>query len=147
MANYFMAFDISASGMDVQKMRVETVALNLANMNTTRTAAGGPYQPLHVVISERGSGATFNQAMEVARQRLEFGATVAELREEHLPPRLVYEPGHPDADEKGFVAYPNINPVTQMMTLIESTRAYEANVRALNAAKTMALRALEIGEQ
>lgn len=147
MANYFTAFDISASGMDVQKMRVETVALNLANMNTTRTAAGGPFQPLQVVISERGSGAKFEQAMDMARQRLDFGATVAELREEHLPPRLVHEPGHPDADEKGFVAYPNINPVTQMMTLIESTRAYEANVRALNAAKTMALRALEIGEQ
>lgn len=145
MADYFSAFDISASGMDVQKMRVETVALNLANMNTTRTAAGGPYRPLHVVISERG-GATFHQTMDAARQRLELGAAVAELREEHLSPRLVYEPGHPDADEKGFVAYPNINPVTQMMTLIESTRAYEANVRALNAAKTMALRALEIGE-
>lgn len=146
MADYFSAFDISASGMDVQKMRVETVALNLANMNTTRTAAGGPYRPLHVVISERGGGAAFHQAMDAARQRLELGAAVAELREEHLAPRLVYEPGHPDADEKGFVAYPNINPVTQMMTLIESTRAYEANVRALNAAKTMALRALEIGE-
>lgn len=135
--DYLAAFGISASGMVVEKTRLDVVALNLANASTTRGANGGPYQPLRVIT---GVAATspFEQYMA--------GAKVIDVQPMNVEPRQVYEPNHPHADARGFVAYPNINPVSEMVTLIEATRAYEANVRALNAAKTMALRALEIGE-
>lgn len=139
MMDYFSAFAISASGMDVQKVRVDTVALNIANANTSRTADGVVYQPLQVVVGQKGAMG-FATAMQHAR-----GAEVLEVVPRDTPPRLVYEPGHPDADGSGFVSYPNIDPVSEMVALMEASRAYEANVRALNAAKTMALRALEIG--
>jgi flagellar basal-body rod protein FlgC len=144
--DYFSVFDISASGMEVQKVRLDTVALNLANVNTTRTSEGGPYKPLGVVIGEK-TGADFEGMFDSISRRYLAGAKVATVEPLNVEPRLVYEPEHPDADEKGFVAYPNINPVSEMVKLMESTRAYEANVKAINAAKTMALRALEIGEQ
>ena len=143
--DYFNAFDISASGMAVQKVVLDTVALNLANVNTTRNASGGPYTPLQVVIAEK-TGQSFESHMAGYKPaQLNLGAEVAEIVPLLSDPRLVHEPDHPDADADGFVAYPNINPVSEMVNLMQATRAYEANVRALNAAKTMALRALEIG--
>lgn len=137
--NYFAAFDISASGMEVQKLRLDTVAMNLANAHTTRGVDGGPYMPLRVSISERAMG-SFESALQVAG-----GAEISEVIPFEAEPRLVYQPGHPDADERGFVAFPPVDPVAEMVILMESVRAYEANVRALNAGKTMALRALDIG--
>lgn len=137
--DYFTAFAISASGMDVQKVRVDTVAMNIANANTSRTADGSFYQPLQVVVAEKRDSA-FETAFQNAA-----GAQVIQVIPRDTPPRQVFEPGHPDADANGFVSYPNIDPVSEMVTLVEASRAYEANVRALNAAKTMALRALEIG--
>lgn len=143
--DYFAAFNISASGMAVEKVRLETVATNLANANTTKGTDGSYYKPLRV-ISGPVSGA-FEQQMSTSgvSSSLPAGVQVLEVRPIDTGPRLVYEPNHPHADAKGMVAYPNINPVSEMVTLIEATRAYEANVRAMNAAKTMALRALEIG--
>lgn len=137
--DYFSSFAISASGMDVQKVRVDTVALNIANANTSRGADGIAFQPLQVVVG-RKAGADFDGALRQAG-----GAEVVDVVPRDVAPRLVYEPGHPDADGNGFVSYPNIDPVAEMVTLMEASRAYEANVRALNAAKTMALRALDIG--
>lgn len=141
--DYFAAFEISASGMDVQKARLDNVALNLANVNTTRTAAGGPYKAREVVIGER-SALSF-QTMLTGFEQDMAGAQVVDIAETNSQPRLVYSPQHPDAGEDGFVAYPDINPVSEMVTMMEATRAYEANVKAVNAAKTMALKALEIG--
>ena len=140
--DYLSAFAISGSGMSVEKLRLDVTALNLANANSTRAGAGALDQPLTVVSAARsGSFASaFAQAGGAA-----LGARVVEVRPSPTPPRLVYEPGHPDADAKGFVAYPGINPVSQMVTLISATRSYESNVAALNAARTMALKALEIG--
>jgi flagellar basal-body rod protein FlgC len=140
--DYFSAFAISSSGMTVEKMRLDVTALNLANVNSTRAGAGTLYQPL-TVISQAKPGA-FAAAMAGARD-VQLGAQVAEVRATLAPPRLVYEPGHPDADNKGFVAYPAINTVNEMVTMMSATRAYEANVAAMNAAKVMALKALEIG--
>lgn len=142
--DYFSAFDISASGMIAQKQRLDTVALNLANASTTRSIDGGPYKRLQVVLGERTVPASFDAALAREQGLRYAGVEVVQLQPDDTPPRLVYEPGHPDADEKGFVAYPNINPVSEMVMLLEATRNYEANVRALNAAKTMALRALDI---
>lgn len=141
--DYFAAFEISASGMDVQKARLDTVALNLANVNTTRTSEGGPYRAREVVIGERS--AEMFQAMLSGFQQDIAGAEVVDIAQKDGQPRLVYSPQHPDAGEDGFVAYPDINPVSEMVSMMEATRAYEANVKAVNAAKTMALKALEIG--
>ena len=141
---YFSAFEISGTGMEVQKVKLDTVALNLANVNTTRGSSGGPYQPLDVIVGERISG--HFETLFSGFQHLQNGVEVVDIQPRLIDPRLVHDPEHPDADENGYVAYPNINPVSEMVDLMESTRAYEANVRAINAAKTMALRALEIGE-
>lgn len=142
--DYLAAFEISASGMAVEKARLDTVALNLANVNTTRGENGKVYKPLRVISAAKFNDA-FDNYLSLSGPGRAAGAQVVEIRELSVTPRLVYEPGHPDADEKGYVAYPNINPASEMVTLVETVRAYEANVRAMNAAKSMALRALEIG--
>lgn len=142
--DYFAAFNISESGMAVQKIKLDTIALNLANVNTTRSASGGPYQPLEVVVAEKAD--TRFDLLVSGWKRLQTGVEVVDIRPKGVAPRMVHDPQHPDADGKGFVAYPNIDPVSEMVALMEATRAYEANVRAINAAKTMALRALELGD-
>lgn len=132
--NYLQSFAISASGMAVEKARVDITAVNLANAHSTRAADGSGFRALRVISAERG---TFESLLR--------GAQVVDVRPLEAAPRLAFEPGHPDADEKGFVAYPGINPVAEMMNLLTAVRAYEANVAALNAAKAMARRALELG--
>lgn len=142
--DYFAAMDISASGMGAQKFRLDTVALNLANASTTRSLSGGPYRRQHVILGERALTNTFEATLE-REQSLRFrGVQVVQVQEDDAPPRLALEPGHPDANERGFVEYPNVNPLSEMVVLLEATRLYEANVRAMNAARTMALRALDI---
>ena len=133
--NYLQAFAISGSGMAVERTRVDVTAVNIANAHSTRAADGGGFRALRVVTAERAN--SFESLLR--------GAQVVEVRPIEAPPRLAYEPGHPDADGRGFVAYPGINPVAEMMNLLTAVRAYEANVAALNAAKAMALRTLEIG--
>ena len=140
--DYFNAFAISASGMAVEKTRLDVTALNLANASSTR-AGGKLYEPLTVLSAPRGAG-RFEQLFQAAGLPFQ-GVEVVAIKPSGAPPRLVHEPGHPDADERGFVAYPAINPVKEMMTIITATRAYEANLSALSAARTMAQRALEIG--
>ena len=135
-------FDISAAGMNIERLRLEVSAVNLANANTTRGANGLPFVPQQVVVSAGAS--RFDVAFDALN--LTAGALpVAHVERADVPARQVYDPGHPDADAKGFVAYPGINPVSEMVRLIAVTRAYEANVRAFNAARAMAQRALEIG--
>lgn len=141
--NFFQAFEISASGMAVEKTRLDTIAVNLANVNSSRGAAGGGFKPLRVVSGERVSSG-FDVALGHSESAL-AGAKVYEIRPVDVPDRLVYEPGHPDANERGFVAYPGISTVSEMVNLISTVRAYEANVAAMNAAKSMALKAMEIG--
>lgn len=143
--DYASTFAISASGMSVERLRLDVVAANLANVHSTRAADGTYYAPLQVVSAAK-PGATFRA--ELARAdpaQLLGGAEVVEVRRQAVPPRLVHEPGHPDADANGFVAYPGINQVAEMVNLIAAVRAYEANLVALNAAKTLALRTLELG--
>lgn len=137
--NLFRSFDISASGLTAQRLRMDTIANNLANVNTTRTANGGPYRRQMVVFEERLAA-----SMQSGR-RLGAGVRVSRIVEDDDPPRLEYNPAHPDADEQGYVRLPNVNVVTEMVDMISASRAYEANVTALNAAKSMALKALEIG--
>jgi flagellar basal-body rod protein FlgC len=143
--NYSAAFAISASGMSVEKTRLDVTAVNLANIHSTRTAEGGPFKPLRVISGEgvtTSFSGVFDNAYAAAPLR---GAQVIAVEATDTPPRMVHEPTHPDADEKGFVAYPGINHVSEMVNLVTAVRAYEANVVAMNAAKTMALKALDLG--
>lgn len=125
------AFGISASGMAAERLRLDTVSSNLANINTTRTPEGGPYRRLMTVMESAPDGR---------------GVRVARIVQDESPPLLVHNPGHPDADVDGNVAMPNVNSVLEMVDMISATRAYEANVAAFNAAKAMAAKALEIGK-
>ena len=142
--DYLATFDISASGMAAQKLKLDTVALNLANASTTQTAAGGPYRRQHVILGERVGDASFQAALLREQGSRYGGVEVVQIQEDDSPPRLVFEPGHPESDERGFVAYPNVDVLAEMVVLLAATRLYEANVRVLSAARAMALRALDI---
>lgn len=131
----FQAMQISASGLTAERFRLDLIANNVANVHTTRTEQGGPYRRKTAVFAER---------LDEAR-RGGGGVRVAAVSADRSEPRLVFEPEHPDADAAGYVAYPNINIVQEMVDMITATRAYEANVTALNASKSMFLKALEIG--
>ena len=122
--NYLQSFAISASGMTVEKTRVDVTAVNLANANSTRAADGSTFRPLRVISV--ASAPQFAGLLEGALR----GAEVRSLKELDAAPRLAYEPGHPDADERGFVSYPGISPVSEMMNLLTAVRIYEANVAA-----------------
>jgi flagellar basal-body rod protein FlgC len=145
--DYFSVFEISASGMALERVRLDTVALNLANTNTSRTEDGGPYRPLRVIARARDAAGFEGRIDALLNGNYPGGVEVMDIAAQDVEPRLVYDPGHPEADDTGYVAYPNINPVSEMVTMIEAVRGYEANVRALNAAKAMALSALEIGRE
>lgn len=132
--------DVSASGLTAERLRMDLIASNLANAETTRTPEGGPYRRLMAVLVPEPV-----QPGKSPFSRRGGGVRVQAVIQDTSPPRLVYQPDHPDANAEGYVAYPNVNPVTEMVDLITATRAYEANVAAFNAAKGMALKALEIG--
>lgn len=142
--SYFSIFDISAAGMSVQKARVDVVAQNIANSETTRTAAGGPYKPLQVVINEAIESKKFVNTLNQSSMGL-YGSYVSRVATVADPIKMVHKPSHPDAGSDGMVAYPNVNPASEMVNLLQATRAYEANVKALNASVSIAQATLEIG--
>ncbi len=137
----FNTLNISASGLTAERLRLDIVANNIANASTTRSPDGGPYQKRAVVFKEKLSRELTSNGRAYETKGVEVGAIVRD----QSPPRMVYNPTHPDADEKGFVAMPNVDLAIEMADMITATRAYEANVTVLNATKTMALKALEIG--
>ncbi len=135
----FTSFKISASALSANKTRMDVVSANLANINTTRTAAGGPYKRQDVVFkSEPVNG--FEGQLKSA-----MGVEVVKIEEDSGPPRLVHNPSHPDADENGNVAMPNINLMQEMVDMMLATRSFEANANAISASKAMFLKALDIG--
>ena len=127
------SIDVSASGLSAQRKRLDVVAENLANSETTRTAEGGPYRRKKIVFSE---------ALDAVG---EGGVAATEVVDDTTPAKRVHDPGHPDADADGYVELPNVNVVEEMAEMISATRSYEANVTALNAVKAMIRRALDIG--
>lgn len=145
--DYSAVFAISAAGMTLERTRVDVAAMNLANANTVQGVNGTTYQPLRVVAQATGAAPTFttavNQGMAQALQLPELPTVTIEPMQ--LGPRMVHEPGHPLANERGFVAYAGVDTTNEMITLMSATRAYEANVAAMNTARTLALKALEIG--
>jgi flagellar basal-body rod protein FlgC len=134
------ALDISASALVAQRIRLNVVTENLANAETTRGPDGGPYRRKVAVFGAEPAG-TFGQALAAAVPTV----TVLDIQESEDAPRAVYQPAHPDANPEGYVMMPNINSVLEMADLLAATRAYEANVTAVQAAKSMATKALEIG--
>ena len=143
----FQAFDISASGMTAERFRMDIIAQNIANVNTTRTEDGTPYRRKIVTFAEK-TLTPFSQYYETARARaVGNGVKVTSVSEDtETDFKMEYDPSHPDADENGYVYYPNVNTVTEMMNLIDTTRAYEANTTAFEATKSMAQAALNIGK-
>jgi flagellar basal-body rod protein FlgC len=141
----FSTFEISAAGMNLERLRLDVSAVNLANAHTTRAPDGSLFTPLRVTTRPT-MAQSFDSLLQGMRESGPMAAPFeAVVESANRPPRMVYEPGHPDADAQGFVTYPDVNPVSEMIELIAINRAYEANVRAMNIAKTMALKALEIG--
>lgn len=144
----FNSFNISASALTAQRLRMDIISQNIANVNTTRTEDGTPYRRKTVVFQEKEADVPFSQYLsEQSRGLIQAGGgvRVTGIVEDPTPFKEVYDPSHPDADENGIVRMPNVEVVTEMVNMISATRAYEANVTALNASKSMALKALEIG--
>lgn len=142
--DYNASFQISATGMAVEKLRIDVTAANLANIHSSAASGNRLYQPMRVISRE--IGLAFGQHFDNLKTGV-GGVEATGLAPLDVAPRRVYEPGHPHADARGFVAYPGINQTAEMVNLTTALRAYEANVVAMNAAKTMTARTLEIGGQ
>lgn len=142
----FGAIDSAASGLTAERLRMDVISNNIANVNTTRTAEGGAYKRQMAVFAPReGNTTSFAQLLS---EKLDAGSgvRVVGITKDNSPTRKVYDPAHPDANKDGYVEMPNVNVVTEMVDMISATRGYEANVTVVNAAKSMALKALEIGK-
>jgi len=156
MSNFLNSFDISGYGLSAQRVRVNTISSNIANAQTTRTEEGGPYRRKEVVFRAIDFNTEYNKALQGTTKSSPyedplnegtFGKTVNpaimsvivdKISRDDSKPLMKFEPNHPDADAKGYVAYPNINPVIEMADLVEATRSYQANVAAFQASKDMA---------
>lgn len=137
-------FKVSASGMEAQRLRMNIIASNLANVETTRTAGGGAYRRKDIVFAAEKP--EFGGVLQNSIDKYRTGVEVVGIVEDQRPLKQAYEPNHPDADANGYVAYPNINAAEEMVNMISATRSYEANVAAYKATKDMALKALELGQ-
>jgi flagellar basal-body rod protein FlgC len=143
----FDAIDIAGSALSAERLRMDVTAENLANAQTTRGANGAPYRRKVVLLQQAGSGGGFGAALGAAMgggRTTPGGVHVAGIAEDGTPPRRVYDPGHPDADAQGYVELPNVDPVSEMVDLITASRAYEANVTAMQTAKHMFSKTLEL---
>ncbi len=145
---FFTSLDIGASGLTAQRLRMDTISQNIANINTTRTEDGTPYRRREVIFEERTGSDSFSSILAGASEKLQGGqgVRVSKIVEDSSDFKKVYDPGHPDADDEGYVSMPNVDVVTEMVNMISATRSYEANVTSINATKSMAMKALEIGK-
>ena len=144
----FGSFDINASGLTAQRYRMDVISENVANANTTRTEDGTPYRRKAVVFAEKGNGSNFSSALNKATGNYKAGGVkvIETFEDTSSDLTKVYDPSHPDADDDGYVLYPNVNIVTEMTNLIDASRSYEANATAFSASKNMALKGLEMGK-
>ena len=144
MSGLYSAMDVSASALTAQRRRLELLETNLANSQSTQTPEGGPYRRKDVVFESQSAEPFWRVLAEAEDGNLE-GVRVKEVVTDERPPVLVYEPGHPDADPQGYVAYPNVNPMEEMANFMAAKRSYEANIRAFESIKELVRRSLEIG--
>jgi flagellar basal-body rod protein FlgC len=146
----FHSMNTTASALTAQRLRMDVISSNMANVDSTRAADGNPYRRKMVVLEPKeGSFSSFlNKAMGSTRNSgVGNGVKVTQIEEDtETPLKMVFDPEHPDADQNGYVAYPNVDPLREMVDLISATRSYEANVTVFNASKSMMMKALEIGK-
>ena len=140
----FNLLSVSASGMSAQRKRAELLVENMANAETTRTPEGGPYRRKDAIFESDPQSSPFGVAFQRELRNGPVGVKVAEIVEDTREPERRYQPNHPDADEKGYVAYPNINPAEDMVDLLNATRSYHGNVSAMQAVKDMLHRSIEL---
>ncbi|MFO7686811.1 MAG: flagellar basal body rod protein FlgC [Desulfobacterales bacterium] len=143
--DFFGSLHTSSTGLAAQRLRMNLISSNLANINTTRTAEGGPYRRKDAVFAAVQAQRSFARTLEDARRGERADVKIAEVVEDPDPFQKKYDPHHPDADQMGYVLVPKINLMEEMVNMITATRSYEANVTAIKATKSMALKALEIG--
>lgn len=140
----FDSLKISGSALKAERLRLNTISSNIANIETTRTPEGGPYKKREVVF--RSTDKIFAHRLEEQMRGAAIqGVEVSEIRKSNDPPKMIYDPSHPDANAEGLVAMPDINLFEEMADMMSATRAYDANVAAVKGAKHMAMKALEIG--
>lgn len=147
--SFLSSMNISASAMTAQRLRLDIASENIANIDTTRTEAGGPYRRKMVVLEAKNENNFRRTLMNVAgisRQKSTGGVRVSQIVEDTSPFKPVYSPEHPDADENGYVQMPNVDLIKETVDSMSATRSYEANITAFNAIKMMASKALEIGK-
>ena len=143
----FNTLNVSSSGLTAQQLRMDVISQNIANVDTTRTETGEAYKRKTVLFQERSNKYSFSDYFNesVSRTNSGNGVRVTKIVEDQTPGARVYEPGHPDADEDGYVTKPNVNIVEEMVNMISASRSYEANVTAISNTKAMIARTLEIG--
>ncbi|WP_313756573.1 flagellar basal body rod protein FlgC [Tissierella sp.] len=143
----FNSINTSATALTAEKTRIDIITKNMANVNTTRSTGGMPYRRQMVVFEENKSD-SFSEYLNKHMNKSEGkGVKISKIVEDDSPFRLVYEPGHPDADENGYVKMPNVDTIKEMVDLISAHRSYDANITAMNASKSMLMKALEIGRR
>ena len=143
----FASFDINASGLTAQRYRMDVISENVANANTTRTSDGTPYRRKVVTFAQTGDNTQFSKVLNKAMAHGYSGQgvkVVGVFEDNETDERLVYDPSHPDADENGYVTYPNVNIVSEMTDLIDASRAYEANATAFSASKNIVQQGLQL---
>jgi len=143
--DFFSSMNVSSSALTAERTRMNLISSNLANANATRTPEGGPYKRKDAVFAATPVENRFSRALNSASGDVRQVA-IQQIVEDRNPPRMQYDPSHPDADPKGYVAMPNVNVIEEMADMINATRTYEANVTAVQAAKSMAMKTLEIGK-
>ena len=141
------SLSVNVSGMTAQRQRVNTISENIANANTTRTPQGGPYRRREVIFAAVSNDRTFEEELRNQKKSLDTATQVkiVGIVQDERAPILRYEPGHPDANQEGYVAMPNVSMIEEMVNLMEASRSYEANVAAFNASKNMWQSALDLG--
>jgi flagellar basal-body rod protein FlgC len=144
--NLLDTLSISATGLSAQRTRMNVIASNMANVNTTRTPDGLPYRRQEVVFAAQSGSRSFKDVLNQRLKGSPGGVQVMDVVADQRPFRMKYDPGHPDADDRGYVAMPNVNPVEEMVNMLSATRSYEAGISVIKATKNMALKALEIGK-
>lgn len=142
----FNSLNINATALTAERTRMDVISKNIANVNTTRTSSGKPYRRQMPMFKEVEGQSFFSILSNASKKASEGGVKITGIVEDKTPFKTVYDPGHPDADNDGYVLMPNIDIVTEMVDMITSSRSYEANMTSINTAKTMAMKALEIGK-
>lgn len=143
--SFMKSLDIGASALSAERTHLNIISMNLANVNTTRTPEGGPYQRKTVLFESQPVETPFGKAMQTELDRELRGVRATSVLNDNRPAKMIYDPGHPDADQEGYVRMPDINVVEEMANMLTAMRTYEANVSSITTTKAMFNKALEIG--